>query len=1405
MQTDKNSSFMHFSELKYKMQNGEYDFWHEFDTKEIPLPKELAMFENTFKVVYEPCGHALGIAVEADEPQYAVNVKRGVAAMMQMYTEKIEWDKKTPYAFNCKEHTLYGKGPAYYTVYPGSDHWTVKKMFEPHTSHHMFAHLSTNSKMGKCDVTYDEPLSRDSNQQYKIVEKDGSHMMEFMESNAGIYYTPFAGEGYAYHIYMNQTMHLEKIIAATPMTMKNEKFYNGLTYYTADFNTMEGIADIFHGRRTYDMDKMLVELEEMFYDTMKYVNEYHIDMKQPDWRRGQLINRMLIVMFQLDQQHLEAMHAKLMQKTSDEDKEVLHVYYHMLPMIGSHASYMFMSKLIKTKKVKDTLAMEWLQNMPFHVKEPNKMLLDHMSEMLNWGDEISMDVRKAAILCFGTFMEKAIFRHNKLNHINNWTGHGHHDNVDNFTPDYDLDGVFPGAKYYEKYLTMMGEKMKAAEDIGMRATYISALFNTKMEKAYHYLWPIARGEMWNDNYLRMLAIVSMGPLVARNEELIYEVFWPIMSNYHLNTNLRVAAYSQIMQSHPSQQRLINLYWQMQDELNPVFYQFHYSYLLTVSHTTDPCFDNFRTSVKQILRYTEVPERHGLTGFYEVDFMDTKYEFGHQWGMGFVNAPWESETTLKFFVADTYDNAKFPLFSMMLRVDGMDASIFDDVALYMKDNTKLFNFEKVWKAYNEIMNNKNIRIDIGQLKDGQVIMSYNYDASNIKDLMTKWEYFFGTKYSYIKKYLAITYPKQTNVIVPTDMGFPGLFKIYIPKAFYFDFKVTKEIVNNLITFQYDSHIKVWSHGRVGLSVYNPFVDMYQGVQRMSTFDGDYPIFFDLTINPAQQTMKLTWKRHEDPIKDTCAVKMHAATFTFFRDDMKMKMLQESSPESKNWAMVRLPGEHEDHKILYENDNSNTGMHQIVAQYDSDAYASNMTIFKHYNYLHSAQHYHSWLGHWFLTKMHALIHSFIQPYPYANGLLMRTEPSKEYPVTNVDMTLRFTKDYKRGEMSLYPAAKYNLRGTYTVKNKETTTKTWDANMILDSDLGQTTTTMKAIFSRIIPGQKEFRVCMDATRKFVSNSIEAEATIGMSHSTEPKCTKDEEVMAIKIKAEKLPEQLDNKHMYGECYDHVWSDIHEANRMACYYARDSLRLWTYDIHTKNMPTEFKNYIKRWFDNMKINFMPYFTKYGEATMTLEKDHWVTVHEYPMIGDKGNMHVYTHDNDYKFGGIPASKHPYYKFHMMATKHFSPLFRFMHAMGWTKMCTIHENVVTDADYKDVKFEMPADWTMYYGEAETDAKHGLWMKKLSEHNVAMKMMHGEHSLEIVPTGHKEYDVLVDGKKLPAHTYQHEEEWFWMDWVKDTGVISVVCMHTGGHLLYDGHHVFAERPNVDMTTYGICGSKF
>src|SRR5699024_8219583 len=87
--------------------------------------------------------------------------------------------------------------------------------------------------------------------------------------------------------------------------------------------------------------------------------------------------------------------------------DALHILHHVLPLVGSEASTLFIKHLVVNKIVKDEVAVEMLQHFPEHVHEPTVELLNQLEELINMGEDRHWNVRRCALLSFATLIHKS--------------------------------------------------------------------------------------------------------------------------------------------------------------------------------------------------------------------------------------------------------------------------------------------------------------------------------------------------------------------------------------------------------------------------------------------------------------------------------------------------------------------------------------------------------------------------------------------------------------------------------------------------------------------------------------------------------------------------------------------------------------------------------------------------------------------------------------------------------------------------------------------------------------------------------------------------------------------------------------------------------------------------------------
>ena len=68
---------------------------------------------------------------------------------------------------------------------------------------------------------------------------------------------------------------------------------------------LHAAPDVTHGRHIVKLDLLIQKLKRMLEEAADYLDENHINMRDPEWKHGQTINRLLQTMVQMDPSSLE--------------------------------------------------------------------------------------------------------------------------------------------------------------------------------------------------------------------------------------------------------------------------------------------------------------------------------------------------------------------------------------------------------------------------------------------------------------------------------------------------------------------------------------------------------------------------------------------------------------------------------------------------------------------------------------------------------------------------------------------------------------------------------------------------------------------------------------------------------------------------------------------------------------------------------------------------------------------------------------------------------------------------------------------------------------------------------------------------------------------------------------------
>lgn len=908
IQADTNSTRVQLRDLTFKLYNGILNHVDELKSKALPVPDEFVDLTKPFRIIYEKSGRVLGISLDDKESENVKNIKKSIAAILQMDMERISLTETVPRGFMAREKSIYHRETDYlYSVVPYGDIIEVEKLHDMPSDGRMFHGMFTNLVPLGCERRMERPVTHDSRRKYILTKKDDRFVCKKISASGTITFYPFNVKSDAYFVLANQTM---KLVDLKPVEkqieLKSETFIDDLTQRM--FTEMENgaIHDVTHGRMKVSMDKLMQEMLVMLDDIVKYVRLNHIKVDTPDIKHGQSITRLTRLMMMMDKPTLIQMFEQLIQKKSELDREKLDVFLQILPLVGTRASLMCIKDLIWQKKVKDEVAINMLEVMPMYVKMPRLQMLTDMEMMIAEDDTITWPVRKAAILCFSVLVDK-VHRRNTFDHERFLR---HEDRI------RDREVTEVRTTEMDKYvMEFINRIRKQTDKYEHQKVYLEALQNMRLDIIPQLLEPLIRGKWFEDRHLRLLGMWAVvGPLM-RDSERVMEMFWPIMSNRHEYPELRASAYFLIMESNPSKTALLNMFWFMHSERDRELYHFYYTHIKNLLRTTEPCRLEFRQHLREIFKYLQTPDETTLSGYYQVDYMDPKYKFGG----GLSGIIFNTNKTKIFSLSTTANFNGIPVenCAIVLKVDGLESGLMDRFRLYTQSSTKLFNYDEIMDFIRTISDKKDIRIEGSVFRQTYIVHSFFFDHTNVKDIGFIWDMITKDRFSLVKDVINIDYGMYNVMMMPCDFGMPVAVDFIFPRLDAFKLNLVKEGSDKVINWRIDWRFKRWAHARYGLSLYNPIVDLWQGVNRYHSFDINIPMLLDIAVNTQQQKMKITWKRQDDVDKDIIGLRTHVATMVFMKEYSDKNLLKQSSSDCQPFEFVSR-GEDFRHRVslLYQ---------------------------------------------------------------------------------------------------------------------------------------------------------------------------------------------------------------------------------------------------------------------------------------------------------------------------------------------------------------------------------------------------------------------------------------------------------------------------------------------------------
>ncbi|XP_046735153.1 uncharacterized protein LOC124404801 [Diprion similis] len=1359
--------------VTHGIRNGEIQHFEKISDHMLPVPDAANVIKDPFIVIFDDNGKVKGLMVHKDEAGWSRNMKKSMASMLQLDLSSMNLEMPVkPHGFLTRENSIYGECAVAYDVHRTLDleegHFTVTKMMNPSDCQKFDQHtFNSKESTDSCLIDEEDPMSAASRRVFHIKHTGKDLLIKTLVAHGVLNYFPWKAQTEAHYILANQSMELMSLVPLetnlvpklnmTEMVLLNdiafEKSHHG-------YASRAGL-DLTHGRHVVNVDDMAIQLMKMLGEAADYMTENNLDMTSPEIKHGQTINRILNTITYMDLASLEHVFNNIAADSSIKEQKVRTIFLNMIAHAGTDATCLFTRNVIRKHKVTPEIALVMLSKLPYNIRVPTETLLVEMESLMTLEEpgessNMSLGIPKAGILCFATMIYKT-YKH-----------------AENYHRSMDPDLVKRYVKHYYDHVI-------SEPTYEMKMVYLHALRNIRIAGVREVLEPIIRGDLMvsdRPHHLRLHAMIVN--LESSNDvEYIHNLYWPILANTKLPVELRICAYAILIKQPPRMESLMSLYWLMVYEKNEHLYNFHYTTMKSLANTMNPCLTPMKEMARKLLRFIRVRPVSGiLTGSWVVDFENKRFGFGESVNLMMVADEHTGNPSSAAIEYSTLNHRRpVSLRTLWLRVEGVDDVIANMIwgTAMEKPFNRVEEIQNILNMANKDMPQKKpIHIELVIMIQDRTVFAHYFDAKtlpNIQNIIRRLDSNSNElSFTHIHNEFDDLYIQQ----VPNDLGLPTIFYTQIPSVKMMNGKVKlgKSIKQSYLSVE--SSIRDWRHGYYSMEVYNPIIDTWHAIRRVSAFDVSLPIALNIVYNKEANNFKISLPRLPLTEYSVSGIRSHVKNYVMVIG-AEEGVLEKHCPMCHPAELITRGLKYKKNISLVNVDSKDTGLHFSMHQYDcerimhpgsrSDAVSE---IFRNEN--RNTMDNSLLLGVMALREFY--LYGLINPELGTCGYLAKLEPSIVYPTSVVDINMRVNiEQAAQKTLNLFPGVKMNFRGTLEAKTVSTNVplRSWSINANAATTQGHINNQLQIQMTRTTPGQKDLKICIDGHKIYSGSNVDfldrnltiKQETIGKltlnmgetEDSASTMCVRDDASIIITMKGEIPSEEiqtLKDARVNGKCQKDIENPVYLyaesfmiPRTRACLdesILNSYIRKVTYTVQYKNIPESLKSMVYWMDDIINVNLLPYVTYHPAHTETgIIK---ITT-EVPLGEEIMNLAVRTPIHEKRFTAVPivdTSK----RSAVLDNTRFSHDFLLRLHHNHIKFCTIYPEVLINTDGGIMPFILPSEWTLLTSDT---ARHmfSVFVKRIDPvKKMGLLMSVANHTIEVIPSNTIP-TVTVDGEVI------------------------------------------------------------
>jgi GC-rich sequence DNA-binding factor len=1299
--------------------NGEN--FHTFDqiTEWTPLPKQAEAYLTPFYVGYYENGLVDGIHFQPNTPEWVHNIQRGIASIFQLDFAHVKSStREVPFAFEIYESSIYGNNSVSYEVVPTKDEYTITKYQDP-TQAEDFPDQKYGNMLGMpiSEVSHDSSYRTVSEREYHL-SREG--VIRFLKSYNRVIYYPKSHNNVQYVTVLQKFKFVEFIKPSDfAVDFASFKLYSPLLFVQPSVNDHSFAPDYTFGYYQLDLEHNVKRVKDIFYEAVEYLETLQVNTEVPDNRnvkQGQAINRIVTILRYFDVDQFQKVYDFF---AGDNERNVMArtLFYRVLPNVGTRPAVLFIRNLINNGKITGFEAAQLMYTLGTNFLAPTEKILDEFDFFLHF-DKQRPEVRSAAILTYATMIYK-VFRYQ------------------------------PHSPAVEKYIKLYYSGLQSAVDYEDRLVWLQGLGNIRVGSVYQLLHPIVMGEQVlktpYDSYLRVHAIWQSIYAVKYAEADAFEAFWPVLTDEHLDIDLRLAALKGVLKTGTfAELKYLFQYIRGQKNMHLMNYFYTFVHSVAKSGTHIDSYFHIVEFARQAEEYFNRPASAVNTYAFFSDYTDEEYGVGYVVAGNVLANETSNQINQVFYSINTLNTDKyFNNFNVYLRFNGIDFPLYN----FLED---IYTFDiNVWRTKFLQRTGEPIHIEMIFTFHDQVFFVRYFNEANLNAL-------FGELFQFVNlikyQYTGVFYSVQEYHNIPTDFGFAAHFYFQLPFVFQFRFEplVFQADASN-VRFKYQWYVSIWSHAVKGITVYNPLSSSFQGTRRVLSYDLNSPFNLDIAVDFKQQTLRLSKFVDDRPLYNTVGNKFHALTQVYTLSERANNFSQyviatNKKPEFR--AKQDLLGVHSRYFGRY--------IYLGVFDYEYSPFDFNShgferdlvnfgELFEDFGKV-DFRAYLLGIHNWFIKQ------SYLKE-SGSFGIVFFHRPCEQYPVDEWTFTAHPVRERVNKFVGI-PDYHYNINATIQTRYNGNLVTEYFFNTEYQHLNGRTFNYWNFHFWRhVAESNRREHLYIVRDMDYHDELIEGQYRLYYGKSYDDKPVMHKFQLTADFRAERSEEQQadyvyhSDEYTYNECMSPFPWMKNYTTTYECLLAHASLREYHFFFNYKNfekLPAEFQGYFEYLWHFLLTTHKPSYrptplSLVGENSFALEYVYPIGSYEtevYATVTFPGESYV--------FNEFPLSR--FYWFDQMEYLHFPEYFRYAHDFGYYNVCEVHA--------VEPKHHMPhyhiADypteqWQLYAANKVSNYSWAVYVQRAGKNQIAARFVIGKQWFVVRPV--EEDDVELYGK----HRYQ------------------------------------------------------